>query len=128
MRGNAGSSKPPHTVTIGLFEVTRIELRGHYVSACHRRQREHTRGLETQSRTEKDYGKRNWMVTVRCIGTGLPSSDAGWYFHCFKASVAACCSNVGPETTFIVVTRPLASISASTVTLPETCWFLARVG
>src|SRR5467141_3929062 len=27
--------------------------------------------------TVKDYGKRNWMVTVRCIATGLPSSDAG---------------------------------------------------
>src|SRR5258708_36811403 len=27
--------------------------------------------------TVRDYGKRNWMVTVRCIATGLPSSDAG---------------------------------------------------
>src|SRR5229473_7868494 len=84
--------------------------------------------LGTPSEAVKDYCKRNWMVTAKCIETGLPSSDAGWYFHCFKASMAACCSNVGPETTFMEVTRPLASINASTRTLPETRWVLASAG
>ena len=37
----------------------------------------------------EDYCNRNRIVTVRCIATGLPSSDAGWYFHCFKESMAA---------------------------------------
>src|SRR5207237_8354239 len=67
------------------------------------------------------YWRWNWMVTVSCVGAALPSSIAGWYFHCFKASMAACCSSVCPEITCIVVTRPLASINASIVTPPETC-------
>ncbi len=43
----------------------------------------------TSSGDVKDYCKRNWMVTVRCIGVGLPSKVAGRYFHSFKASMAA---------------------------------------
>src|SRR6266852_4359858 len=42
--------------------------------------------------------------------------------------MAAWCSSVGPETTFMVVTCPLASINASMRTLPETCWLFASVG
>ena len=42
--------------------------------------------IATEGRT---YCRRNWMVTVRCIGTGFPSSVAGWYFHWRTASTAA---------------------------------------
>lgn len=36
-----------------------------------------------------NYRRRNWIVTARCMATGWPSSDAGTYLHCFKASIAA---------------------------------------
>jgi hypothetical protein len=67
------------------------------------------------------YCKRNWRVTARCIATGLPSSVAAWYFHWRSASMAACCNKEGPDTTFIVVTRPVASINASMRTSPAMC-------
>ncbi len=68
------------------------------------------------------------MVTVKCMGTGLPSRVAGRYFHWRNASMAACCKSAGPETTFIADTCPFASISASTRTSPSTCWFFASAG
>jgi hypothetical protein len=68
------------------------------------------------------------MVTVKCMGTGLPSRVAGWYFHWRSASIADCCRSAGPENTFIADTCPFASISASTRTSPSTCWLLASAG
>jgi len=54
------------------------------------------------------------------------SSNAGWYFHCFKASFSSLMKQRGAgKRTFMDVTRPVASINASTRTLPETCWLLA---
>src|SRR5258707_15279335 len=41
------------------------------------RQRARAGAWELYLELRKNYGKRNWIVTVRCIATGLPSSDAG---------------------------------------------------
>src|SRR5215467_3062816 len=74
------------------------------------------------------YCSLNWTVTVRWVAEGTPFSIAGWYFHCFTALVAASCNKAGPESTRVVVTRPVTSISASIVTLPPTRWMRAICG
>jgi hypothetical protein len=40
-----------------------------------------TAGPRAAARPGNIYCNRNWTVTVRCIGTGLPSSIAGSYLH-----------------------------------------------
>ena len=68
------------------------------------------------------------MVTDKCIGTGLPWSVAGRYFHWRSASTAACCRGAGPETGVAEVTLPVTSITAFTRTSPSRCWFFAING
>src|ERR1700730_15924554 len=68
----------------------------------------------------QNYCSLNLIVTVMCIGTGLPCSCAGAYFQRLNASFAAPCKIAGPETIAMLVTCPVASIRASIVTAPPT--------
>src|SRR5437762_11245056 len=50
--------------------------------------------------------------------SGLPLCVAGSYWYCLRASMAAFCKEGGPVSTFIILTCPEASTTASSVMLP----------
>jgi len=59
---------------------------------------------------------------------GFAVERCGLVFPLFQSVLSSLMKQRGPETTFMDVTRPVASINASTRTLPETCWLLASSG
>jgi len=94
-----------HTIATELFQNSAV---GNFAAESHRR--------------AKLKVTRTWLMI------GRPSNRAGSYFHVWRASVAALARRGEPETTFMSVTLPVSSTTASMTTRPSTCAVRAMAG
>jgi len=90
------------------------------------------RGAAALRMREMTNGEGLRQAELDCYGQvhchGFSVERRGLVLPCFRASMAACCSSVGPETTFMVVTRSVGVDQRVDHDAARNIWFLASVG